>query len=159
MAAKKETSTGTYDPNTEVVRKKYDSENVNRREYTQGKGTYDPEYYQRHKEYFSSMHERYYKETYKRVPFDVPRDWYNTLTDVIDSLDEKSSVNGFIKNAVEFYVANELSDKRFEEYHIKKALIKANGLVCSKCNKEVESIDKLSLNKDGTALLCSDCLK
>ena len=158
MAEKKETSRVTYDPNKEVVRKKYDSDNITRREYTQGKGTYDPEYYQRHKDYFSSMHERYYKESYKRVPFDVARDWYNTLTDVIDSLDEKSSVNGFIKNAVEYYVANELNNNIFEEYHIKKDLIKKHGLICSKCLKEVESPDQLFLDKKHDALICSDCM-
>lgn len=155
--AKKNEAKVTYDPATEVVRKKYDSENINRREYTQGKGTYDPEYYKKHKDYFSAKHERYYKETYKRVPFDVPRDWYNTLTDVIDSLDENTSVNGFIKNAVEYYIANELKDSSFDEYHKKKALAKTNGLVCSNCNKEVASVNDLLLNKDESALICSDC--
>jgi len=159
MAKKHESSVGTYNPDTEVIRKKYDSENITRREYTQGKGTYNPEYYQKHKEYFSLKHERYYKESYKRVPFDVPRDWYNTLTDVIDSLEGNNSVNGFIKNAVEFYVANELNDSSFADYHIKKSLSKSNGLICSNCKKEVESLNQLFLNNDSTALLCSDCIQ
>ncbi len=153
----KETS-ATYDPATEVVRKKYDSENIVRREYTQGKGTYDAEYYKNHKEYFSQKHERYYKETYKRVPFDVPRDWYNTLIDVIDSLDTNTSVNGFIRNAVEYYVENELNKDNYKLYNIKKALIKKNGLVCSKCNKEFSSSNELFVDQNDSILICKDCI-
>ena len=158
MAEKKvENAQATYNPNTEVVRKKYDVENISRREYSQGKGTYDAEYYRNHKEYFSKKHEKYYKESYKRVPLDVPREWYNTLTDVIDSMDESSSVNGFIKQAVEYYVANELKDSSFADYHTKKALTKQIGLVCSKCQKEVSSFSELFLSPAGDQLLCENC--
>ena len=47
---------------------------------------------------------KYRENAYKRVPFDVPKDFYERLKEVAQQ--QGKSINGFIKEAVEEKISN-----------------------------------------------------
>jgi len=47
----------------------------------------------------------YHKQNYKRIPLDVKKDYYDQLKEIATNKGE--TVNGFIKKAIDYRIAND----------------------------------------------------